>query len=88
MKPISSRFLSITIWLTVLAFLPAATFAQTEKPAQTATSAGAWRSDPLHVFSDSIQTLTAKVTKSVVQIVATVNAATPGSVAEVEIPYE
>jgi len=71
MKPISSRFLSIAIWLIVLEFVPAATFAQTEKPAQTATSAGAWRSDPLHVFSESIQALTEKVTKSVVQIVAT-----------------
>src|SRR5271165_2507810 len=71
MKPISSRFLSIAIWLTVLAFVPAATFAQTEKPAHTATSAGAWRGDPLHIFSESIQELTAKVTKSVVQIVAT-----------------
>src|SRR5271165_7125 len=71
MKPISSRFLSIAIWLTVLAFVPGATFAQTEKPAQTTTSAGAWRGDPLHVFSESIQALTAKVTKSVVQIVAT-----------------
>lgn len=53
------------------AIAPAATFAQTEKPAQTAASVGTRHGDPLHVFSDSIQALTAEVTKSVVQIIAT-----------------
>ncbi len=53
--------------LTALALIPGATSAQTEKPA---TGAGL-RSDPLHVFSQSIQALSASVTKSVVQVVAT-----------------
>lgn len=44
--------------------------AQTEKP-EAAASAVALRGDPLHLFSESIQALTAKVTRSVVQIVAT-----------------
>jgi serine protease Do len=44
---------------------------QTEKPAQQAPAATSLRADPLHLFSESIQELTAKVTKSVVQIVAT-----------------
>ena len=41
------------------------------KASAPAVSAGALRTDPLHVFSQSVQALTAKVTKSVVQIVAT-----------------
>ena len=61
----------LAIAMAVLAITPATVFAQTEKPAQTTTSAGAWRGDPLHIFSESIQALTAKVTESVVQIVAT-----------------
>ena len=37
----------------------------------TSARAGALHNDPLHIFSESIQALTAKVTKSVVQIIAT-----------------
>jgi serine protease Do len=66
-----ARFSILALLLTVLALLPPKTPAQTEKPAPPAAQPGAWRSDPLHIFSESIQSLTAKVTKSVVQIVAT-----------------
>jgi serine protease Do len=68
MKLISFRLVAVAILLTIMSITPAAVVAQTEKQA---TSAGAWRGDPLHVFSESIQALTAKVTKSVVQITAT-----------------
>ena len=50
---------------------PAVMAAQTEKPTQPVAATGALRNDPLHVFSQSVQALTAKVTKSVVQIIAT-----------------
>lgn len=52
--------------------MPSASFAQAESFAHQApaTSPSVHR-DPLHLFSDSIQALTAKVTRSVVQIVAT-----------------
>ena len=65
MKLLSFRSFSLAILLTAFALNPAASFAQTEKPSS------ALRNDPLHVFSQSIQALTATVTKSVVQIVAT-----------------
>ncbi len=68
MKLNSARLPSLAILLAVFALIPAATSAQTEKPV---TSAGAMRNDPLHIFSQSVQALTAAVTKSVVQIVAT-----------------
>ena len=68
MKLISFRSVAAAILLTIMSITPAAVVAQTEKPA---TTAGAWRGDPLHVFSESIQALTEKVTKSVVQITAT-----------------
>src|SRR5271165_5502772 len=71
MKLIFSRFLSLTTLLVVFALTPAFTVAQTEKPSAAPTSAGATRNDSLHVFSQSVQALTATVTKSVVQIVAT-----------------
>jgi serine protease Do len=45
--------------------------AQTEKPAASSSSGASLRADPLHLFSESVQGLTAKVTRSVVQIVAT-----------------
>jgi len=70
MKLIFRCAFTLTIYLALLAVTPSA-IAQTEKPAQTSTQPGAWRSDPLHIFSESIQQLTAKVTKSVVQIVVT-----------------
>src|SRR6516162_2407400 len=71
MKPV---FLRLLLLITVLATLASGSptlFGQTEKPSQPAVQPGGWRSDPLHIFSESIQALTAKVTKSVVQIVAT-----------------
>ncbi len=64
MKLISSRCFTLATLLAVLAVNPAAVLAQTEK-------AAAHHNDPLHIFSQSIQALTATVTKSVVQIVAT-----------------
>ena len=64
MKLISSRCFALATLLAVVAVNPAAMLAQTEKPA-------AQRNDPLHIFSRSVQALTATVTKSVVQIVAT-----------------
>src|SRR6516162_4976232 len=70
MKPVFLRFLLLSV-LATFEFATPSLFGQTEKPAQPANPAGAWRGDPLHVFSESIQALTAKVTKSVVQIVAT-----------------
>jgi serine protease Do len=42
--------------------------AQTEQPTQAAASARLLKSDPLHVFSQSVQELSSAVTKSVVQI--------------------
>jgi serine protease Do len=71
MKLISSRFLSLVVVLTVLALIPRAVLAQTEKPAAAPATAAGLRTDPLHVFSQSIQVLSAAVTKSVVQVVAT-----------------
>ena len=71
MKPAFLRFLLLIAVLTTLASGTPTLFGQTEKPSQPAVQPGAWRSDPLHIFSESIQALTAKVTKSVVQIVAT-----------------
>src|SRR5450631_3760821 len=68
MKLFSFRSFPLAVSLTMFVLNPAATFAQTAKPAPPA---GSLRNDPLHVFSQSIQALTATVTKSVVQIVAT-----------------
>ena len=42
--------------------------AQTEKPASSPEAAKVLKSDPLHVFSESVQQLSANVTKSVVQV--------------------
>ena len=71
MKLISSRFFPLAVVLTALALVPGATVAQTEKPATAPATGAGLRSDPLHVFSQSIQALSASVTKSVVQVVAT-----------------
>ena len=65
MKLLSFRGFPLAALLAAFALNPTASFAQTEKPS------GALRNDPLHLFSQSIQALTATVTKSVVQIVAT-----------------
>jgi serine protease Do len=45
--------------------------AQTEQPTHSAEAAKQLRSDPLHVFSESVQQLSSAVTKSVVQILTT-----------------
>ena len=71
MKLNFSRFLSLITLLVLYALAPAISVAQTENACCAATSAGVMRNDPLHVFSQSVQALTATVTKSVVQIVAT-----------------
>ena len=70
MKLSSLRFISFVIVLAAFGLTPAS-FAQAPKPALAVAQAGAVPTDPLHVFSQSVQQLTAKVTKSVVQIVAT-----------------
>ena len=48
--------------------IPLAAIAQTEKPTHSAESAKLLKSDPLHVFSESVQQLSSTVTKSVVQV--------------------
>ena len=65
MKLFSFRSFAFAALLAAFTLNPVATFAQTEK------SSSALHNDPLHLFSQSIQMLTATVTKSVVQIVAT-----------------
>jgi serine protease Do len=67
MKLFPFRSFPLAALLAAFALNPAA-IAQTEKPAAAGASL---RNDPLHVFSQSVQALTATVTKSVVQIVAT-----------------
>src|SRR3974390_501909 len=69
MKLNSSRFFTLAILAIAFAATVPVGFAQSDAPATA--SAWAVRRDPLHLFSDSIQELTAKVTRSVVQITAT-----------------
>lgn len=45
--------------------------AQTEQPTPSAEAAKLLKSDPLHVYSESVQALSAHVTKSVVQVLTT-----------------
>src|SRR5271169_1264350 len=71
MKLSSHHSFSAAILTAVFAIAPPTVLAQAASPAQSATSVAAVRGDPLHIFSESIQALTAKVTKSVVQITAT-----------------
>ena len=66
-----SRFLILATLLTSLSAFPVDVTAQTETPVPVQSHDGVLRGDPLHLFSESVQELTAKVTKSVVQIVAT-----------------
>jgi serine protease Do len=54
-----------------LAILPSLCAAQTEQPTKSAESAKLLKSDPLHVFSESVQQLSSSVTKSVVQVLTT-----------------
>lgn len=62
------RLLACIVLLLLLAPLCPA---QTEQPTRSAESARLLKSDPLHVFSESVQQLSGKVTKSVVQILTT-----------------
>ncbi len=71
MKLNCSRLLIFAGILTAVAVVPPAIDAQSDAPTTTPAAASAARLDPLHIFSNSIQELTARVTKSVVQIVAT-----------------
>jgi serine protease Do len=71
MKLNSHHSFSAAILIAVLAIAPPTIVAQAASSAQSVTSVAGVRHDPLHIFSESIQALTAKVTKSVVQIVAT-----------------
>jgi serine protease Do len=64
----SSRSLSPASAVLLVALLPAFCIAQTEKPTHSAESAKLLKSDPLHVFSESVQQLSSTVTKSVVQV--------------------
>src|ERR1700678_1439746 len=64
----SSR--SYWLGLLIVGFLlaPIASSAQTEQPTRSAESAKLLKSDPLHVFSESVQQLSSTVTRSVVQV--------------------
>ena len=61
-----ARFL--VILLAALTTAPVFCPAQTEQPTRSAEAAKALKNDPLHVFSESVQALSADVTKSVVQV--------------------
>jgi serine protease Do len=71
MKLTFYRYQSLVTLIVLLALSPPLVVAQTEKSIPAAEAAEALRGDPLHVFSQSIQALTERVTRSVVQIVAT-----------------
>ena len=71
MKPNFSRFVILAILMADLVMVSVGAVAQTETPVPAQSRAAVLRGDPLHLFSESVQELTAKVTKSVVQIVAT-----------------
>ncbi len=62
-----SRARLLAILGMAVAVTPIYTAAQTEQPARS-EAAKALKSDPLHVFSESVQMLSGRVTKSVVQI--------------------
>ena len=62
---VRARFLAI---LGIALAVPIFGAAQTEQPTRSAEAAKALKSDPLHVFSESVQALSASVTKSVVQV--------------------
>src|SRR5208337_4104413 len=63
---VSARWVAILV--AALTTAPVFCAAQTEPPTRTAEAAKALRNDPLHVFSESVQALSADVTKSVVQV--------------------
>src|SRR5271157_4472125 len=58
----------IAILLTALITAPVFCRAQTEQPTKSADAAKLLKSDPLHVFSEAVQALSANVGKSVVQV--------------------
>ncbi len=64
--PVRARFLLIPV--VALAIVPVSGAAQTEQPTHSAQATDVLKSDPLHVFSASVQALSARVTKSVVQV--------------------
>src|SRR3984885_8531559 len=55
----------------LVAIAPQFCHAQTEQPTRSAEAAKLLKSDPLHVFSESVQQLSSQVTKSVVQVLTT-----------------
>lgn len=59
---------SVRLGAILIAILTASALAQTEPSSQPTVSASNVKSDPLHVFSQSVQELSSKVTKSVVQV--------------------
>ncbi len=59
------------VCVAVLALIPIYCSAQTEQPTHSAEAARQLKSDPLHVFSESVQQLSSTVTKSVVQVLTT-----------------
>jgi serine protease Do len=61
----------ITTFALLLWMTPVFCAAQTEQPTRSAEAAKLLKSDPLHVFSESVQQLSGTVTKSVVQILTT-----------------
>ena len=63
---VRARFLAILLVVTALAATCAR--AQTEEPTRPADSAKPLKTDPLHIFSESVQALSASVTRSVVQV--------------------
>jgi serine protease Do len=71
MKLISPRLIFISTLVVAFAMAPGSAVAQTEKPSQPPNWSGVMRGDPLHIFSQSVQALSERVTHSVVQIIAT-----------------
>src|SRR5271165_2807655 len=63
---VRARLLAIVVVAT--AIVPIYSAAQTEQPTRSAEAAKVLKNNPLHVISESVQALTASVTKSVVQV--------------------
>jgi serine protease Do len=63
---VSARLIAILV--AALTTAPVFCAAQTEQSSRSAESTKSLRNDPLHVFSQSVQALSAEVTKSVVQV--------------------
>ena len=67
----AKRFFHIATLMLLSVMAPVLCGAQTEQPTRSAEAAKVLKSDPLHVFSESVQQLSGVVTKSVVQVVTT-----------------